>query len=86
MGIILSTIMDKFTGMQEKRILLLGLDASGKTTILYSLKLNECISSVPTVGFNVEHVQYKKIDMTMWDVGGQDKIRRLWRHYYLNTG
>jgi len=34
------------------------------------------------VGFNVEHIEYKKLQMTMWDVGGQDKIRRLWRHYY----
>eukprot|EP00518_Triparma_eleuthera_P004776 CAMPEP_0182464202 /NCGR_PEP_ID=MMETSP1319-20130603/8389_1 /TAXON_ID=172717 /ORGANISM="Bolidomonas pacifica, Strain RCC208" /LENGTH=179 /DNA_ID=CAMNT_0024663829 /DNA_START=60 /DNA_END=599 /DNA_ORIENTATION=+ len=77
--------MDRFTGLQEKRILLLGLDAAGKTTLLYSLKLAECVHSVPTVGFNVEHIQYKKLDMTMWDVGGQDKIRRLWNHYYHGT-
>ena len=48
-------------------------------------QLNECVHALPTVGFNVEHVQYKKIDMTVWDVGGQDKIRRLWNHYYRGT-
>lgn len=36
-------------------------------------------------GFNVETVEYKNICFTVWDVGGQDKIRPLWRHYYQNT-
>ena len=35
--------------------------------------------------FNVETVEYKNISFTVWDVGGQDKIRPLWRHYYQNT-
>lgn len=37
------------------------------------------------VGFNVETVEYKNIQFTVWDVGGQDKIRPLWRHYFQNT-
>lgn len=37
------------------------------------------------VGFNVETVEYKNINFTVWDVGGQDKIRPLWRHYFVNT-
>ena len=37
------------------------------------------------IGFNVETVEYKNISFTVWDVGGQDKIRPLWRHYFLNT-
>ena len=41
--------------------------------------------SIPTIGFNVETVEYKNISFTVWDVGGQDKIRPLWRHYYQNT-
>jgi ADP-ribosylation factor protein 1 len=36
-------------------------------------------------GFNVETVEYKNISFTVWDVGGQDKIRPLWRHYFQNT-
>jgi ADP-ribosylation factor protein 1 len=41
--------------------------------------------SPTTTGFNVETVEYKNISFTVWDVGGQDKIRPLWRHYYQNT-
>merc|ERR1719482_2145177 len=72
-------------GNQEMRILMVGLDAAGKTTILYKLKIGEVLTTVPTVGFNVETVEYKNISFTVWDVGGQDKIRKLWRYYYENT-
>merc|ERR1739848_510905 len=64
---------------------MVGLDAAGKTTILYKLKLGEVVTTIPTIGFNVETVEYKNINFTVWDVGGQDKIRPLWRHYYQNT-
>jgi len=72
-------------GTRDTRILMVGLDAAGKTTILYKLKLGEIVTTIPTIGFNVETVQYKKINFTVWDVGGQDKIRPLWRHYFQNT-
>ncbi len=65
--------------------LIVGLDAAGKTTILYKLKLGEIVTTIPTIGFNVETVEYKNISFTVWDVGGQDKIRPLWRHYFQNT-
>mmetsp|Transcript_37853 Transcript_37853/g.64615 ORF Transcript_37853/g.64615 Transcript_37853/m.64615 type:complete len:163 (-) Transcript_37853:2517-3005(-) len=66
---------------------MVGLDAAGKTTILYKLKLgdNVPIPNFPSIGFNVETVHYENISFTMWDIGGQDKIRPLWRHYYKNT-
>lgn len=67
------------------RILMVGLDAAGKTTILYKLKLGEIVTTIPTIGFNVETVEYKNISFTVWDVGGQTKIRKLWRHYFANT-
>jgi len=67
------------------RILMLGLDAAGKTTILYSLKLGEVVTTIPTIGFNVETVEYRNLRFTVWDVGGQEKIRRLWRYYYEGT-
>ena len=73
-----------FNFSKEKKLLMLGLDAAGKTTILYALKLNECITSIPTIGFNVEEVNYKNLNMSIWDIGGQDKIRRLWKYYYEN--
>ena len=86
MGLTISSLLKTFRlGNLEKRIVLVGLDAAGKTTILFKLKLGETVHTCPTVGFNVETVQYKKISFTMWDIGGQDRIRALWRHYYADT-
>ena len=56
------------------------------SAILYKLKLsNQDVTTIPTVGFNVESVTYKNVKFNVWDVGGQDKIRPLWRHYYSGT-
>ncbi|KAH9985199.1 ARF/SAR [Russula compacta] len=85
MGMNLSRVFIHVFGKKEMRILMVGLDAAGKTTILYKLKLGEIVTTIPTIGFNVETVEYKNISFTVWDVGGQDKIRPLWRHYFQNT-
>jgi len=85
MGIFASRLIARLFGPHEMRILMLGLDGAGKTTILYKLKLGELVTTVPTIGFNVETVAYKNISFTVWDVGGQAKIRALWKHYYQNT-
>eukprot|EP00287_Rhodomonas_sp_CCMP768_P018309 CAMPEP_0202808408 /NCGR_PEP_ID=MMETSP1389-20130828/953_1 /ASSEMBLY_ACC=CAM_ASM_000865 /TAXON_ID=302021 /ORGANISM="Rhodomonas sp., Strain CCMP768" /LENGTH=220 /DNA_ID=CAMNT_0049478721 /DNA_START=49 /DNA_END=711 /DNA_ORIENTATION=- len=81
MGALFSSIWRK----REGRILVLGLDGAGKTTLLYRLKLDEAIHTIPTFGFNVEAVTRENFELIIWDIGGQDKIRPLWRHYYLNT-
>jgi len=70
---------------KEHRIVMLGLDNAGKTTTLYKIKLGEVVQTTPTIGFNVESVQKKNLNLSVWDVGGQDQIRGLWRHYFLNT-
>ena len=89
MGLIFSKFFEGLlSGMfstRENRILMVGLDAAGKTTILYKLKLGEVIPNIPSIGFNIETVEYKNIALTIWDMGGQDKIRPLWRHYYQGT-
>merc|ERR1719197_2032653 len=85
MGLSFSRIWDRIVSKQEKRILMVGLDAAGKTTILYKLKLGDVVTTIPTVGFNVESVEYKNIEFTVWDIGGQHLIRPLWRHYYQGT-
>merc|ERR1712241_403055 len=85
MGGFFAKALQKMMGSVDKRILMVGLDAAGKTTILYKLKLSEVVTTIPTIGFNVETVEYKNINFTVWDVGGQDKIRPLWRHYYQGT-
>ena len=69
----------------EMRVVTLGLDGSGKTSILFKLKQNEFVQCIPTIGFNVESLEYKNVKFTIWDVGGQPKLRPLWKHYYLNT-
>ena len=81
MGQYILRILNSFSDMKAK-ILMLGLDGAGKTTILYQMKLNEAVSSVPTVGFNVEEINYKGLQFTVWDIGGQTKLRDLWHHYY----
>ncbi|KAI4838649.1 ARF/SAR superfamily, partial [Aureobasidium sp. EXF-8845] len=85
MGGSISKMMAKIFGSKEMRLLMLGLDAAGKTTILYKLKLDQDVTTIPTVGFNVETVTYKNTKFNVWDVGGQDKIRPLWRHYFSGT-
>jgi len=70
MGLQISKLLAGIFAKKEMRVLMLGLDAAGKTTILYKLKLGEVVSSVPTIGFNVETLEYKKTKFTVWDVGG----------------
>ncbi|XP_016373894.1 ADP-ribosylation factor 4-like isoform X2 [Sinocyclocheilus rhinocerous] len=85
MGVYFSNLFSRLFEKKEMRLLMVGLDAAGKTTVLYKLKLGEVVTTIPTLGFNVETVEYNNISFTVWDVGGQDVIRRLWRHYYHNT-
>ena len=59
MGILISTLMDRFFPKTPSRILMVGLDNAGKTTVLYKLKLGEVVTTIPTIGFNVETVEYK---------------------------
>ena len=84
MGFVLSKLLSLF-GEREARILVLGLDNAGKTTILYRLQVGEVVSTIPTIGFNVETVTYKNIKFQVWDLGGQTSIRPYWRCYFPNT-
>ncbi|KAK2847312.1 hypothetical protein Q5P01_010311 [Channa striata] len=72
---------------KQAQVLLLGLDGSGKTTLLYKLKYNESVVTVPTVGFNVEMLETDRSspNLTVWDVGGQRRMRPHWRHHYADT-
>ncbi|XP_013394265.1 ADP-ribosylation factor-like [Lingula anatina] len=91
MGFLLSKLAEALQGFEmfkddPAKILMLGLDAAGKTTILYRVKLSDSITTLPTIGFNVETVSpCKGLTFTVWDVGGQEKFRHLWKHYYQNT-
>ncbi|XP_060714749.1 ADP-ribosylation factor 4-like [Tachysurus vachellii] len=82
MGLTLSALFSSGPGKRQMRLLMVGLDSSGKTTVLYNLKLGEATATIPTNGFNVETVEHKNISFCVWDVGGQKAIRPLWRHHY----
>ncbi|KAE8615087.1 hypothetical protein XENTR_v10008403 [Xenopus tropicalis] len=85
MGGFFSSIFSSLFGTREMRILILGLDGAGKTTILYRLQVGEVVTTIPTIGFNVETVTYKNLKFQVWDLGGQTSIRPYWRCYYSNT-
>lgn len=69
----------------KMRIIMVGLDNAGKTALMYRIKLNELITTIPTIGFNVETLEVEGVSMTIWDVGGQSRVRSLWKHYYQGT-
>lgn len=79
----------KGSKLPEARILLLGLDNAGKSTLLYKLKHNARVKTSPTIGFNVETMEARKnrenIALTVWDVGGQRPMRQHWKSYYQDT-
>ena len=85
MGGLFSRLFASLWGTKDLRILILGLDGAGKTTILYRLQVGEVVTTIPTIGFNVETVTYKNLKFQVWDLGGQTSIRPYWRCYYANT-
>ncbi|XP_063424260.1 ADP-ribosylation factor-like protein 3 isoform X3 [Mytilus trossulus] len=70
---------------KELRILLLGLDNAGKTTILKSLASEDISHITPTQGFNIKSVQSPGFKLNVWDIGGQRRIRPYWKNYFENT-
>ncbi|KAB7504709.1 ADP-ribosylation factor-like protein 4C [Armadillidium nasatum] len=60
---------------------LVGLDSSGKTTVLFRLRYGQYVNAVPTVGFNMEKVRTGGKGWIVWDVGGAERVRPLWRSY-----
>ncbi|XP_065187578.1 ADP-ribosylation factor-like protein 3 [Sycon ciliatum] len=70
---------------QEVRILLLGLDNAGKTTILKQLASEDVTQITPTQGFNIKSVKNSGFSLNVWDIGGQRHIRPYWKHYFDNT-
>ncbi|XP_068207965.1 ADP-ribosylation factor 4-like [Palaemon carinicauda] len=85
MGVIISSILSLIRSSKPYKILMVGLDGAGKTTLLYKIKLGEVIQTIPTIGFNIETVEYKNISFTVCDTNSQPKLRPLLRHYYPGT-
>nr|XP_031540953.1 ADP-ribosylation factor-like protein 5B isoform X2 [Vicugna pacos] len=69
----------------EHKVIIVGLDNAGKTTILYQFLMNEVVHTSPTIGSNVEEIVVKNTHFLMWDIGGQESLRSSWNTYYTNT-
>ncbi|XP_040502922.1 ADP-ribosylation factor-like protein 3 isoform X6 [Gallus gallus] len=70
---------------QELRIVLLGLDNAGKTTLLKRLASEEVSTITPTQGFNIKSVHSHGFKLNIWDIGGQRAVRPYWRKYLGST-
>ena len=86
MGFIFSKILDFFSRSRNKfKIILLGIQNAGKTTILYRLSIGQLVKTTPTIGSNVEEISYNNIKLQAWDLGGQESSRAMWDVYFTNT-
>ncbi|KAJ1135692.1 hypothetical protein NDU88_002127 [Pleurodeles waltl] len=88
MGLVMSMVKEALGGFfgRKARIVMMGLDAAGKTSILYKLKMNQTVATIPTIGFNVETVKTSKNEFfTIMDVSGRKNIRGLWKSYFTDT-
>ncbi|KAG1445846.1 hypothetical protein G6F56_009766 [Rhizopus delemar] len=70
---------------KEMRILMLGLDNAGKTTILKRINGEPIDTISPTLGFNIKTLEHENYKLNIWDVGGQKSIRSYWRNYFEQT-
>jgi len=82
MGVAFSQLWAKLFGKEELKLLILGLDNAGKTTILYKITMGEVVETAPTVGSNQEVFEYKNLKFALWDIGGQTSIRASWPEYF----
>mmetsp|Transcript_20635 Transcript_20635/g.53622 ORF Transcript_20635/g.53622 Transcript_20635/m.53622 type:complete len:181 (-) Transcript_20635:1229-1771(-) len=71
-------------GKEQHKLIIVGLDNAGKTTILYQFLMNEVVVTHPTIGSNLEEVTVNNLHFLMWDVSGQEGLsgRETWPLYY----
>lgn len=92
MGNVITVIQQKFFSKLKKlfstgrrhSVTMIGLDASGKTTLLYFMKTGDHQHTVPTIGFNCETLEIEDLKFQVWDIGGQDVFIKFW-HNYIKT-
>ena len=72
----------RWFGPGETKVIFLGLDNAGKTTIVYKLAVGEAVATTPTVGSNVEEFTDHGIHYVAWDIGGQETLRDAWSTYF----
>ncbi|OBS81528.1 hypothetical protein A6R68_20261 [Neotoma lepida] len=82
----LLTILKKMKQKErELRLLMLGLDNAGKTTILKKFNGEDVDTISPTLGFNIKTLEHRGFKLNIWDVGGQKSLRSYWRNYFEST-
>lgn len=82
MGGIISTVLNKTLLNKSANVVFIGCESSGKSTIVYKFKLDENVTTIPTIGFNTETISFKNLSLNIIDLGGALRIRPLWRHHY----
>ena len=86
MGFLFSKILDFFSRSRNNfKIIILGIQNAGKTTILYRLSIGQLVKTTPTIGSNVEEISYNNVKLQAWDLGGQESTRSIWDVYFINT-
>ncbi|CAD7699869.1 unnamed protein product [Ostreobium quekettii] len=82
----LHTIIKKMKRKEKEiRLLMVGLDNAGKTSIVKRLNGEDTSTVSPTLGFSIKSISYGKYRLNIWDVGGQKSLRPYWRNYYEKT-
>ncbi|XP_075894829.1 putative ADP-ribosylation factor-like protein 5C [Nelusetta ayraudi] len=84
MGFLLTKMLAVF-GDREHKVIVVGLDNAGKTTVLYQYLTKEAVHTSPTIGSNVEQITVRNTHFLFWDIGGQESLRASWYSYYGNT-
>ncbi|NXK24798.1 ARL11 protein, partial [Arenaria interpres] len=85
-NILMGKLISKGQRKRDARVVMLGLDFAGKSTLLYKLKSGRAVETCPTVGFNVESLQTPcRVSFNLWDVGGQGSLRASWASYLEDT-
>ena len=76
-----NNVFSQLFSSKRSKFLMVGLDAAGKTTILYKLKLGEVFMEIPTIGINLEFIRTKELEIVCYDVGGSDRIKCLYHPF-----
>ncbi|CBY09162.1 unnamed protein product [Oikopleura dioica] len=84
MGLLFTKLVKMFMD-EEHKVIVVGLDNAGKTTILYQFLMNEVVHTSPTIGSNVEEIVCKNVHFFMWDIGGQESLRTSWNTYFADS-
>ena len=85
MGFILSKLWWSLSSDRPYKVIVLGLNNAGKTSVLYSMLFGKLVPTQPTLGSNVEEFKYRNVHFCAYDLGGQELLRHSWSLFYAQT-